>query len=64
LIAHNLNDAEIPIATVAIHGKELTLDIRSLAGTYKGTHGASGEIAGEWSSGPTHIPLTFKPAKP
>ena len=31
---------------------------------YRGTLGATGEIAGEWSEGPNHLPLTFKHVVP
>jgi hypothetical protein len=54
---------EIPAATVTAKGKELTLDVRAVSGSYRGTLGDNGEIAGEWTQGPTHAPVTFKKVK-
>jgi len=53
---------EIPVTTVTLKGKELSLDARAVSGTYRGTLGAGGEIAGEWAQGPDRLPLTFKRA--
>lgn len=50
---------EIPITTVTIKGKELQLEARSVSGTYRGTLGESGKIAGEWSQGSNRLPLTL-----
>ena len=60
LIAVEQGNLEIPVTTVTIKGKELHLEARAVSGTYRGTLGAGGEIAGEWSEGPNHVPLTFK----
>ena len=60
LIAVEQGNLEIPVTTVTIKGKELQLEARAVSGTYRGTLGAGGEIAGEWSEGPNHFPLTFK----
>jgi hypothetical protein len=54
------NNQEIPITTVTLQGAQLQVEARVISGTYKGTLGASGEISGEWSQGPTTAPLTFK----
>lgn len=50
---------EIPVTTVTIQDKQLQLEARVVSGTYRGTLGGSGEIAGEWSQGPARLPLTF-----
>ena len=68
LISYDQGNASIPVDTVTIDGKQLQLDVRAIAGSYKGTLGAGGEIAGEWKQGPNTLPLTLKrpaaPAKP
>ena len=53
---------QIPVASVTIADKQLQLLAPAVSGSYKGTLGATGEIAGEWSQGPNHIPLTFRHA--
>lgn len=50
---------EIPVTTVTIDGNQLRVEARAVSGVYRGTLGASGEIAGEWSQGPNHLPLNF-----
>jgi hypothetical protein len=50
---------EIPVTTVTIEGQQLQVEARGVSGIYKGTLGANGEIAGEWSQGPNHLPLRF-----
>jgi hypothetical protein len=60
LIVVDKGNLEIPVTTVTIKGMELQLEARAVSGTYRGTLGAGGEIAGEWSEGPVHFPLTFK----
>lgn len=60
LIAVEHGNLEIPVTTVTIKGKDLQLEARAVSGTYRGTLGAGGEMAGEWSEGPHHFPLTFK----
>ena len=62
LIALDRDNLEIPFTTVTIKGKELNLETRALSGTFRGTLGADGEIAGEWDQGTMHAPLVFKPA--
>jgi hypothetical protein len=51
---------EIPVTTVTIIGKELTLESRAVSGTFHGTLGASGEIAGEWAQREVRFPLTLR----
>ncbi len=36
------------------------MEARTVSGTYHGALGAGGEMAGEWSEGTNHFPLTFK----
>src|SRR5262245_39063524 len=62
LIAIEQGNLEIPVTTLTLRGKELQLEARPISGVYRGTLGASGEIAGEWSQGANHFPLTFKRA--
>ena len=60
-VAKNL---EIPVTTVTIQGKTLTLEARSVGGTFRGTLGPGGEITGEWTEKTVRAPLTFKRATP
>lgn len=62
LISVDKGNAEIPVTTVTLKGRELELEARAVGGTYRGTLGANGEIAGEWTEKTTRIPLTFKRA--
>ena len=55
---------EFLITSVAIQNKELQLELRSISGRYTGTLGDNGEINGEWSQGPNHLPLVFKRVQP
>jgi hypothetical protein len=60
LINLDKGNVEIPASTVTIQGKQLDLEIRLVGGTYRGTLGASGEIAGELAQQSVRLPLTFK----
>jgi len=60
LISVDKGNLEIPITTVTLKGNQLELDARAVGGTYRGTLGANGEIAGEWVEKTSRIPLTFK----
>ncbi len=60
LIAFEKGNMEIPVTTVTIKDKQLQLEARAVSGTYRGTLGPSGAIAGEWAEGPNRLPLTFK----
>jgi hypothetical protein len=60
LINLDKGNVEIPASTVTIQGKQLDLEVRLVAGTYRGTLGASGEIAGELAQQGVRLPLTFK----
>ena len=50
---------EIPLTTVSVKGAQLDLEARSISGTYHGTLGANGDIAGEWIERTIHVPLTW-----
>ncbi len=43
---------------------QLELDVPGAPGTYRGTLGAGGEIAGQWIEGGVGIALNFKRASP
>ena len=62
LISVDKGNLEIPVTTVTLQGKQLELDARAVGGRYRGTLGANGDIAGEWSENTIHLPLTFKRA--
>jgi hypothetical protein len=51
---------EIPVTAVMLKDKQLELEARAVSGTYRGTLGPSGAIAGEWAQGPARLPLTFQ----
>ena len=60
LIAIDHGNLEIPVTTVTIQDRQLRFESRAISGTFHGTLGDSGEIAGEWSEGAKRIPLIFK----
>jgi hypothetical protein len=60
LISVDQGGQEFPATTVTIAGKKLSVEARSISGSFIGTLGEAGEIAGEWSQGGQRIPLTFK----
>jgi len=64
LIAVDQGNQEIPVTTVTIEGKQLGLEARVVSGTYRGTLGGSGQIAGEWSQGPARLSLKFTRVAP
>jgi hypothetical protein len=52
---------QIPASTVAVRGKQLSVDVRAISGGYRGTLGDSGDITGEWTEGGgNRMPVTFK----
>ena len=51
---------EIPATTVMVKGKDLTLEVRVISGSYRGTLSDTGEIVGEWTEGGKPMPVTFK----
>jgi len=60
LVSVDKGNVEIPVTTVTLQDKQLHLDVRSVAGSYRGVLGGAGEIAGEWTEGATQLPLKFK----
>jgi hypothetical protein len=64
LVSVDKGNLEIPVTTVTLQGKQLELQARAVGGTYRGTLGVNGEIAGEWTESTVHIPLTFKRTAP
>jgi len=62
LISVDKGNLEIPIATVTLQGKQLELQAPVIGGSYRGTLGATGEIAGEWIEAAARLPLTYKKA--
>jgi hypothetical protein len=62
LVSVDEGNQHIPVTTVTLRGDTIEMDVRGVSGTYSGTLTPSGEIAGEWTQGPAHVPLTFKHA--
>ena len=60
LISVDQGNKEIPATTVTIKEKQLQLEARAVSGTYSGTLGANGAIAGVWAQRTNRLPLTFK----
>ncbi len=60
LISVDKGNLQIPVTTVTLHDRLLQLEARAISGTYRGTLGADGTIAGEWSEGDLRFPLTLK----
>lgn len=60
LISVDKGNLQIPVTTVTLQGNELVLEARAISGRYRGTLGAGGEIAGEWSEGSHSFPLTLR----
>ena len=54
---------DIPISTVTIEDKDVTLESRAVSGTFRGTITPDGAIAGEWSQPNARVPLTLRRAK-
>lgn len=55
------NALNIPITKASANGQELTLEVKSVGGSYTGTLSEDGsEIDGEWSQGKALLPLTIK----
>lgn len=61
----NLDEGlEIPVSAITQAGSSVTLEIKSIGGSYTGSvNGAGTELAGTFSQGPGSVPLTFKRAK-
>lgn len=55
---------EIAITTIAQKASAVTLDVKSIGGSYTGTLDASGtELTGTWTQGPFTAPLVFRRTK-
>lgn len=55
---------EIPVNAVTQTGSSVTLDFKSISGSYTGAvNGAGTELVGTFSQGPGSVPLTFKRTK-
>ena len=52
-------NVEIPATTVTIQGRQLELQMRVIGGSYRGTLGSGGEIAGELAQQSVKMPVTF-----
>jgi len=62
LVNLDQGNEEIQLTTVVTTGNQLQMETRLISGTYSGTLGADGTIAGEWGQGGAKAPLTFKKA--
>ncbi len=60
LVAIDQGNQEIPVTTVTVNDDELRLESRAVSGTFKGTLGSAGEIAGEWTQGAQTVSLTLR----
>jgi autotransporter translocation and assembly factor TamB len=60
LIGSEPGAPEIPVTVVTVKGAQLYLESRAVSGTFNGTLGDTGEIAGEWTQRTTRLPLTFR----
>jgi len=56
--------AEIPLTTVTFAGADVRFESRAVSGTYVGTLGPAGEIAGEWAERSVRAPLILRRAAP
>jgi len=55
---------EIPVSTVVVKGRDLTLEVRAISGAYRGTLAETGDITGEWTEGSgNRMVVTFKRVK-
>jgi hypothetical protein len=54
---------EIPVTTVIVKGKDVSLDVRSISGSFRGALQESGDISGEWSEPGKKMPVVFKRVK-
>ena len=52
---------EIPVSAITQAGSSVTLEIKSISGSYTGSvNGAGTELAGTFSQGAGSVPLTFR----
>lgn len=64
LISSEPGAPEIPVTVVTVKGAQLFLESRAVSGSFTGTLGDTGEIAGEWTQRTMRLPLTFKRVPP
>ena len=62
LISIDQGGQEFAATTVTIDGKKINVELRAISGTYTGTLGDNGEIAGDWTQGGTKLALNLKKA--
>jgi hypothetical protein len=56
---------EIPISSITQKASSVTLDVKTVGGSYAGALNTEGtELVGTWTQGPAALPLTFRLAKP
>ncbi|HEV8410905.1 MAG TPA: hypothetical protein VGQ30_10370 [Gemmatimonadaceae bacterium] len=60
LISIDQGGQEFAASTVTVDGKKLNVEVRSIAGTYAGTLGDNGELAGDWTQGGVKLALVLK----
>ena len=60
LVSVDKGNLEIPVTAVTLDARQLHLDVRGVAGSYRGTLDAGGAIVGEWAEKTIRVPLTFK----
>ena len=61
LVSPDQSNAAFNASTVTASGSDLTIELRVIGATYKGTVAAD-TITGSWSQGPVSAPLNFKKA--
>jgi hypothetical protein len=54
--------AEIPLTTVTFAGADVRFESRAVSGTFVGTLGPAGDIAGEWAERSVRAPLVLRRA--
>ena len=62
IVAVDQGNLEIPVTTVTVHDNDLTLDVRAVSATYRGTLGTDGAITGEWLERSARLALTVRRA--
>ena len=56
---------EIPVSAITQAGSSVTLEVKSIGGSYTGSvNGAGTELAGTFSQGTGSVPLTFRAVAP
>jgi hypothetical protein len=63
LISIDQGGQEFPATSVTAEGQKVSVEVRTVGGSYSGLLGANGEIAGEWSQGGMKVALVLKKAE-